>query len=68
MTSANPTKSGLEFEASMRKALGRKGLGLRDVNGGASFIVGGHQVDICGGWDEVLLIAECTQSINPSTP
>ena len=68
MTSANPTKAGLEFEASMRKALGRNGLGLKDVNGGASFNVGGHQIDICGGWDEVLLVVECTQSINPSTP
>ena len=67
MTSTNPTKTGLAFEASVRKALGRKGLGLRDVNGGASFVVGGHQVDICGGWDEVLLVVECTQSINPKT-
>lgn len=67
MTAANPAKTGLEFEDSVRRALDRKGLGLRDVKGGATFVVGGHQVDVCGGWEGVLLVVECTQSINPKT-
>ena len=68
MASLNPTQAGIKFEADMRKAFDRKGLGLQDVGGGPTFIIGGHQIDFCAGWDDVLLVGECTQSKNPSTP
>lgn len=51
---------GLQFENQVRGALKR--IGLKDVDGGATFKIGGHQVDACGGWDDVLLIIECVQT------
>lgn len=37
-----------------------KKLGFKDVNGGRNFIIGGRQVDACGGHEKTLLIVECT--------
>lgn len=54
---------GHQFEEEVRYYL--KKIGLRDVNGGANFRVGGHQIDACGGWDDFLLVCECTQSQSP---
>ena len=65
MSNIDPN-AGHQFESSIRKSL--KHLGFRDVHGGRTFVVGDHQVDACGGWDDVLLVAECTQSVNVETP
>lgn len=54
--------AGQEFENRIRHSF--KAIGLKDVDGGPSFRVGDHQIDACGGWDDILLVAECTQSIN----
>lgn len=58
---AEPTRetAGAAFESWVRKAF--KTIGFR-VDGGAHFRIGGHQVDCCAGWDDVLLVVECTQS------
>ena len=58
--------AGQDFENQIRHSFKR--IGFKDVDGGANFIVGGHQIDVCGGWDDILVIAECTQSINERTP
>lgn len=59
MAASEATK-GLEFESGVRGRLRR--IGFKDIGGGPAFKVGGHQIDCCGGWDDVLLIVECTQS------
>jgi DGQHR domain-containing protein len=59
MAASEATK-GLEFEGRVRGSLKR--IGFKDIGGGPAFKVGGHQIDCCGGWDDVLLIVECTQS------
>ncbi len=51
---------GLDFEKWVRQSLKR--IGFKSIGGGPKLIVGGHQIDACGGWDDVLLVAECTQS------
>jgi len=53
-------RAGLDFEAEVIG--GFKRIGLKNVDGGTNFKVGGHQIDACGGWDDVLLVAECMQS------
>lgn len=58
--------AGQEFENQIRQSFKR--IGFKDVDGGPSFSVGGHQIDVCGGWDDILIVAECTQSINERTP
>ncbi len=57
---ANKTPAGTQFENKVRGNLRR--IGLRDVDGGPTFVVGGFQVDAVGGWDDVLLVAEATQT------
>lgn len=52
--------AGHQFENEVRQSLKR--IGFKDVAGGPDFKVGGHQLDACGGWDDILLVAECTQS------
>jgi DGQHR domain-containing protein len=54
--------AGPDFESYVRGWLKR--VGFKDIDGGASFRVGGHQVDACGGWDDVLIVIECTQSVS----
>ena len=61
MTTSSP---GLQFENQVRGSLKR--IGFEDVDGGPTFKIGGYQVDALGGWDDVLLIVECTQSSNPN--
>lgn len=39
-----------------------KELDFKDVNGGPSFIIGGIQVDACGGHEDTLLLIECTKA------
>lgn len=46
------------FENRMIKFL--KEIGLRDIDGGANFTPGGHQVDACGGYENKLFIIDCT--------
>lgn len=58
-TTNNP---GQEFENQVRRSFHK--IGFRDIDGGPSFRVGGHQIDVCGGWDDILLVVECTQSTN----
>ena len=57
-TKASP--AGTQFENRVRGGLKR--IGFRDVEGGKDFIVGGFQVDAVGGWDDVLLVIEATQT------
>lgn len=59
MTGAT-SSAGLQFENGVRQSLKR--IGFKDVAGGPDFRVGGHQIDACGGWDDILLVAECRQS------
>lgn len=54
--------AGAGFERKVRRSL--KEIGFRHVDGGPSFTIGGFQVDACGGWDDVLLVIECTQSVS----
>jgi len=54
------SSAGLQFETEVRQSLKR--IGFRDVAGGPDFRVGGHQIDACGGWDDILVVVECTQS------
>ncbi len=61
MTTSSP---GLQFENQVRGHLKR--IGFEDVDGGPTFRIGGYQVDACGGWDDVLLVVECTQSSSPA--
>jgi len=53
-------KAGLDFESEVRGCLKR--IGLKHVDGGPNFKIGEHQIDACGGWDDVLIVAECTQA------
>ena len=55
----SPTR-GTQFENKVRVSLRR--IGFKDVDGGLDFIVGGFQVDVVGGWDNVLLVIEATQT------
>jgi DNA sulfur modification protein DndB len=50
-------KSALKYEEEVRKFL--KTLGFVHVNGGEKFILGGHQIDACGGFEDTLLIIDC---------
>ena len=56
----SPIPPGTRFENKVRGGLKR--IGLKDVAGGNDFIVGGFQVDAVGGWDDVLLVLEATQT------
>ncbi len=58
--SLTSSSAGLQFENKVRGSLKR--IGFKDVDGGASFTVGGFQVDAVGGWDDVLLVVEATQT------
>ena len=60
--SENKPGAGAGFERKVRRSL--KEIGFRHVDGGPKFIIGGFQVDACGGWDDALLVIECTQSIS----
>jgi len=51
--------AGADFESWVRNAFKRIGF---KVAGGTDLRVGGHQIDCCAGWDDVLLVVECTQS------
>jgi DGQHR domain-containing protein len=51
-------KRATAFEIEIIKLL--KNLDFKDVNGGASFKIGGIQVDVCGGHEDTLLVIECT--------
>lgn len=51
---------GTQFENAVRYSL--KKIGFKHVAGGGDFRVGSYQVDACGGWDDTLLVFECTQS------
>ncbi len=50
-----------EFEDEIRELL--KGLGFKDVRGGALFKIGPVQIDASGGHEDTLLIVECTAAI-----
>jgi DGQHR domain-containing protein len=50
---------GADFENRVRGAFKR--IGFR-VEGGPAMRVGGHQIDCCAAWDDVLIVVECTQS------
>jgi DGQHR domain-containing protein len=63
MTRAS-TEAAYQFENEVRQCLKR--IGFKDVAGGVDFKVGGHQVDACGGWDDILMVVECTQSSGES--
>ena len=54
------TTAGTQFENKVRGSLKR--IGFRDVDGGTTFIVGGFQIDAVGGWDDMLLVVEATQT------
>jgi DGQHR domain-containing protein len=41
-----------------------KELGFNDVYGGNTFVVGGNQIDLCGGHEKTLIIVECTNQKN----
>ena len=56
--SITPSLSPSEFEEQIRRLLGT--IGLTDVSGGATFVLGGHQVDACGGIENRLLVFDCT--------
>ena len=56
----SPISPGTRFENRVRGSLKR--IGLKDVTGGNDFVVGGFQVDAVGGWDDVLLVIEATQT------
>ena len=60
----SPTTPGTEFENRVRGGLKR--IGFKDVAGGNDFVVGGFQVDVVGGWDDVLLVIEATQTTRTS--
>ncbi len=55
-----------EFENYILQSFKR--IGFKDVDGGPNFIVGDHKIAVCGGWDDILIIAECTQSTNERSP
>ena len=57
---ATSTAAGVQFENKVRGSLKR--VGFKDVDGGPKFTVGGYQVDAVGGWDDVLLVVEATQT------
>jgi DNA sulfur modification protein DndB len=38
-----------------------KKMGFSDVDGGDNFVIGGRQIDACGGHENTLLIIECTR-------
>lgn len=47
-----------EFEERFRRLLAT--MALTDINGGPTFVIGGHQVDACGGIEDCLVIFDCT--------
>ena len=50
-----------EFERKIKEFLEK--LQFKDVDGARdNFIIGGHQVDVCGGQDNALLVIECKMS------
>ena len=59
MTTKKPP-AGTQFENKVRGSLKR--IGFRDIDGGANFTIEGFQVDAVGGWDDVLLVIEATQT------
>ena len=51
-------KTATNFEEKIKQFL--EDLEFRDVNGARdNFLINGIQVDVCGGWDNVLLVIEC---------
>lgn len=59
MTGAT-SSAGLQFKKEVRQSLKR--IGFKNVAGGPDFKMGGHQIDACGGWDDILVVAECRPS------
>lgn len=55
---ASTEESPFEFEERFRRLL--FDMGLSDINGGSSFVLGGHQIDACGGIDTHLFLFDCT--------
>lgn len=53
-----PNESALEFEERFRRLLAT--MALTDIDGGPTFVIGGHQVDACGGVEDHLVIFDCT--------
>jgi DGQHR domain-containing protein len=51
-------ESPFEFEDRFRRLL--SDMGLSDVDGGRAFVLGGQQIDACGGIQDHLLIFDCT--------
>ena len=51
-------ESALEFEERFRRLLAT--MGLTDIDGGPTFVLGGHQVDACGGIEDRLMVFDCT--------
>jgi DGQHR domain-containing protein len=51
-------ESPLEFEERFRRLL--QTMGLTDIDGGPTFVLGGHQVDACGGIEDHLIVFDCT--------
>ena len=54
------SSTGTQFERWVRGSLKR--IGFRDIDGGPTFNMGQFQVDAVGGWDDVLLVVEATQT------
>lgn len=53
-----PEESPPEFEERFRRLL--QTMGLTDIDGGPTFVLGGHQVDACGGIEDHLIVFDCT--------
>ena len=53
--------AGQDFENQIRQTFKR--IGFKDVDGGPSFTAGGHQIDVCGGWDDIYRCRPCTARI-----
>ena len=54
----NRKKSAIQFEEKIKQFL--QNLEFNDVDGARdNFLINGVQVDVCGGWDNALLVIEC---------
>jgi len=54
----NRKKSAIQFEEKIKRFL--QNLEFNDVDGARdNFLINGVQVDVCGGWDNALLVIEC---------
>lgn len=55
---SNRKKSAIQFEEKIKQFL--QNLEFNDVDGARdNFLINGVQVDVCGGWDNALLVIEC---------